>query len=253
MFNQGGSIFRNMPPVTKNLIIINFIVWLAMLIIPDRLGIDLIKYGGLHYFSASDFNPAQLITYMFMHDTGSIAHLFFNMFSVFMFGITLERILGSKRYLFYYISCGIGAALVQELVWAISFDDMLFSGLAKANLMSREEIEMILTSPGYADQLAQHSAYLANMLVTIGASGAVFGILLAFGMIFPNRPMYLMFIPIPIKAKWMIIGYGALELLFGVSGQMDGVAHFAHLGGMIFGFFMIWYWKRKGLFNGFYY
>lgn len=253
MFNQGGSILKNMPPVTKNLIIINFIIWLSMLIIPDKLGIDMIKYGALHYVTASDFNPMQLITYMFMHSTDSIAHLFFNMFSVFMFGITLERVLGSKRYLFYYISCGIGAAIVQEIVWALSFNDMLFSGLARANLIPREEIESILSMPEYASQLASLSSDFANQLITIGASGAVFGILLAFGMIFPNRPLYLMFIPIPIKAKWMVLGYGALELFFGVTQTLDSVAHFAHLGGMIFGFIMIWYWKRKGLFNGFYY
>lgn len=253
MFNQGGSIFSGIPPVTKNLIIINFLVWLAMLTIPDKLGVDLIKYGALHYVTASDFNPVQLITYMFMHSTDGIAHVFFNMFSVFMFGVTLERVLGSKRYLFYYISCGIGAALIQELVWAFTFDDMLFSGLARVNPVPREQIEILLSSPEYASQFASLSADFANQLITIGASGAVFGILLAFGMIFPNRPLYLMFIPIPIKAKWMVIGYGALELLFGVTQTMDSVAHFAHLGGMIFGFIMIWYWKRKGLFNGFYY
>lgn len=110
----GRNIFSNMPPVTKNLIIINFIVWLAMLILPSRLEVDFMKYGALHYITAPDFNPIQLVTYMFMHSTSNFAHIFFNMFTLFMFGITLERVMGSPKFLFYYLSCGIGAALVQE-------------------------------------------------------------------------------------------------------------------------------------------
>ncbi|MEZ3591715.1 MAG: rhomboid family intramembrane serine protease [Muribaculaceae bacterium] len=253
MFNQGNSFFRNMPPVTKNLIIINFIVWLAMLILPQRTGIDFIKYGGLHYFTAEDFNPAQLVTYMFMHSTDSIAHLFFNMFTLFMFGLTLERVLGSKRYLFYYLSTGIGAALVQELVWGLTLGDMTVTALARLNGIATSQAKEILALPEFASQAAEFSSMVANSLVTIGASGAVFGILLAFGMIFPNRPLYLMFIPVPIKAKWMVLGYGVIELFFGVSGTMSSVAHFAHLGGMIFGFLMIFYWKRNGTIHGTYY
>lgn len=230
MIGNGGSFFRDMPPVTKNLIIINFIVWLAMMLLP-KYGDILVEYGGLHYIGASDFNIAQLILYMFMHSTQGIAHLFFNMFTLFMFGITLERVLGGKRFLFYYLSCGIGAAVIQEGVWALMIDSFV-----------NHRTEMY-----HPLQLAQIRDVVENSLVTIGASGAIYGVLLAFGMIFPNRPLYLMFVPIPIKAKWMVIGYGLIELALGMASANDGVAHFAHLGGMIFGFFILLYWKHKGI------
>lgn len=243
------SIFGMIPPVTKNLIIINFIVWLAMLVLPTRLGLDFEAFAGLHYFRAPDFNPAQLLTYMFMHSTQSAAHLFFNMFTLFMFGVSLERTLGSVRFLFYYLSCGVGAALIQELVWGLTWQDTFVPLLANANHVdfetAREAIDEAL-------RVGEELPFL-NYLVTIGASGAVYGVLLAFGMIFPNRPLYLMFIPVPIKAKWMVIGYGVIELLIGMStmrGATDGVAHFAHLGGMIFGLLMILYWKKHGTIHG---
>ncbi|MCF0219380.1 MAG: rhomboid family intramembrane serine protease [Muribaculaceae bacterium] len=239
-------------PVTKNLIIINFIVWLAMLVLPSRIGVNIEDFGGLHYFGASDFNPAQLLTYMFMHSTQSFAHILFNMFALFMFGWTLERVLGSKRFLFYYISCGIGAAILQELTWALTWENTFVPIIANLNGISFDTARAAIQE---AVANGEDLPFL-NALVTIGASGAVYGILLAFGMLFPNRPLYIMFIPIPIKAKWMVIGYGALELLVGMAefwGRPDGVAHFAHLGGMIFGFFIIWYWKKKGVVRGDYF
>lgn len=206
----------SIPPVTLNLIIVNFIVWLAALTLPKIAGINLNYWLGLHYFAADDFNVVQLITYMFLHDTSGIEHIFFNMFSVFMFGRTLEAVWGGKRFLFYYITTGMGAALVQEAAWYFE----LRSAISE----------------------------------TVGASGAAFGILLAFGMLFPNAPLFIIFIPIPIKAKYFVIFYGLLELFFGVSGSMSSVAHFAHLGGMLFGFFLIRYWKKKGIGGGgFYY
>lgn len=244
--NRGSEIFRAIPPVTKNLIIINFIVWLAMMIIPGRLGFDIVEKGGLHYFGASEFNPMQLFTYMFMHSTHSFAHILFNMFTLFMFGITLERVLGSGRFLFYYLSCGIGAALVQEAVWALTWEDTYTKLLANMNHVDFDTMRGAIQQ---ALDMGQDLPFL-NSMVTIGASGAIFGVLLAFGMLFPNRPLYIMFIPVPIKAKWMVLGYGALELLIGLSEATDGVAHFAHLGGMIFGFFIILYWKRKGVVHG---
>lgn len=208
--------------------------------------IDLVALGGLHYFKASDFNPVQLLTYMFMHSTRDFAHILFNMFTLFMFGITLERVLGSARYLFYYISCGIGAAIIQELVWAMTWEDMFVKMLANANGVDfttmRIAIEQALNE-------GRDLPFL-NMLVTVGASGAVYGVLLAFGMLFPNMPLFIMFIPVPIKAKWMVIGYGVIELLIGLSNASDGVAHFAHLGGMIFGFIMILIGKRQGVIHG---
>ncbi|MCM1028004.1 MAG: rhomboid family intramembrane serine protease [Pseudoflavonifractor sp.] len=242
------NILSALPPVTKNLIIINLAIWLLMMLIPS-LGEKLTHYCALHFWGASDFNPAQLLSYMFIHDVRSFAHILFNMFTLFMFGITLERVLGSQRYLFYYLSCGIGAALVQELVWQFTWVDIL-AGWINASygtgiVEARDMIEE------YASQ--GRDIPILNGLLTVGASGAIYGVLLAFGMIFPNRPLYLMFVPIPIKAKWMVIGYGALELLIGLSTANDGIAHFAHLGGMLFGFLMIWYWKKTGAVHGDFY
>lgn len=247
--NTRGSFFGQIPPVTKNLIIINFIVWLAMFILPGRLGAGLESFGGLHYFKASDFNPAQLITYMFMHSTGNFAHIFFNMFSLWMFGMTLERTFGSARFLFYYLSCGIGAGIIQELAWMITWEDTLTPMLANQNHLDFPEARAILQSPMYHAQVSQW----LNIFVTIGASGAIYGILLAFGMLYPNAPLYLFFIPVPIKAKWMVTGMIIIELLMGLSESVvrsDGIAHFAHLGGLFFGFIIIYFWKKKGTFGG---
>lgn len=200
-----------MPQVTRNLIILNSIVLLAEWVLP-RIGIDLVHLLGMHYIGAPSFGVWQLVTYMFLHDPSGIGHLFFNMFALFMFGSVIERTWGERRYLLYYFVTGVGAGLVQQLVWHLSMTPALMP---------------------YVDYLN-----------TIGASGAVFGILLAFGMMYPNVPMYIMFIPIPIKAKWVVLGYGVIELLTGVAGTSDGVAHFAHLGGMLFGLIMILMWRR---------
>ena len=249
--NSSNSFFSNIPVVTKNLIIINVIIWLASVVLPSHNGIDLVRYGGLHYITSPYFNPAQVITYMFLH--GGFVHLFFNMFALFMFGITLERVLGPKRFLFYYISCGIGAALIQLGVYAIMINHW------SQYLPEPEAMQYINDNGAVAISQGMNfiDPYMAkiNALInvpTVGASGATYGVLLAFGVIFPNRPIYLMFIPIPIKAKWFVMGYGALELLEGLGNSGDGIAHFAHLGGMLFGLIMILYWKRKGMFNGYY-
>lgn len=242
------NLFAAMPPVTKNLIIINVAIWLLMMFIPS-LSEKLTHYCALHFWGASDFNAAQLFTYMFMHDVHSFAHILFNMFTLFMFGITLERVLGSQRFIFYYLSCGIGAALVQEIVWQLTWVDILAGWINSSYGSGIVEARDVILQ---ANALGQPIPIL-NSLLTVGASGAIYGVLLAFGMIFPNRPLYLMFVPIPIKAKWMVIGYGVLELLIGLSAANDGVAHFAHLGGMLFGFFMIWYWKKKGIVHGDFY
>lgn len=208
----------------------------------ESRGISLNNLIGLHYIKGSDFNVVQVITYMFLH--ADFSHLFFNMFSLFMFGPLLERVLGPKRFLFYYISCGIGAAIVQEIVWSLTWVDMLALSDGSGFVTMRGEEAL-----AYVMQHDMLDEYL-NSFLTIGASGAVFGILLAFGMIFPNMPLFLMFIPIPIKAKWMVIGYGAIELFFGINGIQNSVAHFAHLGGMIFGLLILIYWKRKGITGG---
>ena len=244
---QGNSFFSRIPTITKNLIIINFIVWLATMVLSSRVGFDIEKFGALHYFEASDFNPVQLITYMFMH--ADFTHFFFNMFALFMFGTTIERTLGQTRFLFYYISCGLGAAIIQEITWYFTWESIFTMPLANQNAISLEEMSQAIAQ---AQAMGLDLPFL-NQLLTVGASGAVYGILLAFGMIFPNQPIYMMFIPVPIKAKYFVIGYGAIELLYGLSMANDGVAHFAHLGGMLFGLLMILYWKRKGIINGNYF
>ena len=231
--------FRNIPIVTRNLLIINVLVYLLASVV-ELGGKSLTDWGALHFFMASDFHVYQFITYQFLH--GGFTHLFFNMFSLWMFGMLLERVMGAKRYLFFYLTCGIGAGLVQELVWHMSWESVL----ATINNVPTVEIENAI-KVGAINANFLNEFY--NNLVTVGASGAVFGILLAFGMIFPNMPMYIFFIPIPIKAKWMVIGYGAIELFFGITGHMDHVAHFAHLGGMLFAFIILMYWRKKGVFN----
>lgn len=202
-----------------------------------RVGVDLVDWLGLHFPLASDFYLFQLVTYMFMH--ANFSHIFFNMFAVYMFGRVLESVWGQKRFLIYYIVTGIGAGLIQELTWMIDLRDVLSAPQEMVNIGGGQ----ILTKPEFY-----------NLFVTIGASGAVFGILLAFGMLFPNVPLYIMFVPIPIKAKYFVILYGLIELTMGVASfRGDSVAHFAHLGGMLFGYLLIRYWRKKGIRNGRYF
>ena len=247
-----GQMFRSLPPVSKNLIIINTIIWVATWLAGSKAGFAIENWTGLHYFTSPLFYPWQLITYMFVH--ANFMHLFFNMFALFMFGGLLERTLGSNKFLFYYISCGIGAALIQEGVYALMLDkyEHLLDPLWLHKIQT-EGAGLIKQGLNYVDPTAGNYNLLLNN-ATVGASGAIYGILLAFGMIWPNMRLYLMFIPIPIKAKWMVIGYAALELLLGIQNHAgDNVAHFAHLGGMLFGVIMILYWKKKGIIGGRYY
>lgn len=248
------SFLSSIMPVTRHLLLINIVVYLATFVFQQTGAIDLNRWLGLHFWKGSEFNPAQLITYMFMH--GGFTHLFFNMFALWMFGNLLERVLGSRRFLIYYTVCGVGAALVQELVWQFSWQSILLAHVTGPAGSTVTDVINAANS-GMTDFSMDDffNGYLGGGMVTVGASGAVFGILLAFGMIFPNMPMYLFFIPIPVKAKWVVIGYGLLELYFGLSGNQPGVAHFAHLGGMLFGIFMILYWRHQGRLtrgNGFY-
>jgi membrane associated rhomboid family serine protease len=225
MNNNSLGFLSVIPPVTKNLIIINILCWLASLALP-RAGIDLTHLLGLHFPGAEDFRIFQFVTYMFMHDTYSFSHVFFNMFAVYMFGRVLETVWGPKRFILFYLVTGVGAAVVQELTWL----QTVYS-FASSHGMSVGEV-------------IAHDPSL-NYLITVGASGAVFGILLAFGMLFPNEPLYIMFIPVPVKAKYFVAGYGLIELFMGISQfSGDSVAHFAHLGGMLFGYVMIRCWKK---------
>ena len=249
MPNNYRSFWTSIMPVTKHLLVINIIMWLATLVCERTGMIDLNQWLGLHFWKGSEFNVLQFFTYMFMH--GGFTHLFLNMWALWMFGSLLERVLGSKRYLFYYISCGLGAALVQELVWQFSWQSILAGSVTGPAAGSVADIIKAINE-GHA-AFTMNDFY--NQLLTIGASGAVFGILLAFGMIFPNVPLYIIPFPFPIKAKWLVLAYGVIELCLGISHTMNGVAHFAHLGGMLAGIVMILYWKHNGTLtrrNGFY-
>lgn len=205
--------FSVFPPVIKNLLILNGLFFMAQLVpttdalltrwlalwplgTPDVVPVQ----GGV--MRVPQFWPWQLVTYGFLH--GGFEHIFFNMFALWMFGVQIENVWGSRRFIIYYLACVVGAALLQVLV-----------------------------------------TYGGNPVPTVGASGGVFGILLAFGMMFPNQYIMLLFPPIPIKAKWLVIIYGVIELFAGIRGPQSGIAHFAHLGGMLFGLVLILYWRGR--------
>jgi len=237
---------KNIPPVVKNLLIVNGLFYLATTLLAGQ-GIDLSDYFGLHYWKSEGFRPHQLITYMFMH--GGFTHILFNMFAVWMFGKILEGVWGQKRFLIFYMVTGIGAGLIQLLVAHLRLMPLY-------DVLTPEAIEFAISNgydlmrggQGPADMVTNPNFVDALLLIntpTVGASGAVFGILLAFGMLFPNTELMLLFPPIPIKAKWFVLGYGAIELYSGFANNPnDNVAHFAHLGGMLFGFILIKMWQK---------
>jgi len=262
--------FGFLPPVVKNLVIINGLFFLATIVLGEAMNIDLTDLLGLHYFASEKFAPYQFITYMFMH--GNFSHIFFNMFALWMFGSVLEQVWGPKKFLLYFIITGIGAALVHYLVFYFQITPVLETidaFLAKPDITSlnqlvsdhkeiyqsydvfRQNYDYLQQNPGDMQAMqnslnfvAAYREHFLNLPVVIGASGAVYGLLLAFGMLFPNSLIYLYFF-IPIKAKWFVVFFGAIELFSGFYDQGSNVAHFAHLGGMIFGFFLILYWKKK--------
>ena len=211
-----------MPPITKNLLIINILMYLASYVLV-RYGINLTDLLGLHFFMASDFHIHQIVTYLFMH--GNFEHLFFNMFALWMFGRIIEQVMGQKRFLIYYFVCGIGAGLVQELAQYIHY----LTILPDLPPVSHEQLAMAL-----------------NSWNTVGASGAIYGILLAFGMTFPDERLFIIPIPFPIKAKYFVVGYAIIELLSALLRSNDQVAHMAHLGGMLFGLLLLLHWRHPG-------
>jgi membrane associated rhomboid family serine protease len=271
--------FSLLPTLVKNLLIINGLMFVAQIVAEKSFGITLEDILGLHYPPSMAFRPWQFITYMFLH--GNFGHLFFNMFALWMFGYSLENIWGPKRFLFYYLITGIGAALIHYLVIYLEINptvvmldgliadpsapaifDFITQHTLQINQYSgdiyiqsqkfREALETLAYNPDNRQALliarnflVDYREYYLNLPNVIGASGAVFGILLAFGMLFPNTLIYIYFF-FPLKAKYFVIIYGLIELFYGFSGAESNVAHFAHLGGMIFGFFLILYWKKKG-------
>lgn len=261
--------FRMLPPGVKHLLIINILFYLAYYVLKMR-GIDLTEWLALYTPQSSKFHVWQYVTYMFMH--ASLDHIFFNMFSLWMFGYVLENYWGTRRFVIYYMVCGLGAGLFHTLITGIDVMTAQHALNAYALNPSPDALQALLDdhfkeiynrqsfgqfisewqSSGDIDY-GYHSVNLVQQLVdykasvpTVGASGAVYGILLAFGMMFPNERIYLYFL-MPIKAKWFVIGYGVLELCLGIFHSADGIAHFAHLGGMLFGLILILWWKRHSV------
>ena len=263
--------FSILPTVVKNLLIINALFFLATLAFNNFLGIDLYKYLSLYFYKSENFHLYQYITYMFMHSTGNFGHILFNMFALWMFGSTIENQWGSKKFLFYYLLTGIGAGITHTAVMAIDYYSIAsvinlyaenptvdtffalisneFKGVYNPEFLN-EFIRNWRISP-YDRSFVSQSMEIAESLLaakanvpTVGASGSVYGLLLAFGMMFPNALIYVYFL-FPLKAKWFVIIFGAAELYLGIRGTNDGVAHFAHLGGMIFGLILILMWKKR--------
>ncbi len=282
MANFGSGRFSSVPVVVKNIIIINAIMVLLQFALV-RFDIDLGDYLGLHYWMSPHFKWWQFFTYMFMHGSAdpaqigmTISHIFFNMWGLFMFGSILENMWGPKRFLTFYIICGLGAGLCHLLVMGVQFSSFHhafslyqehptlteygnfirhhkltdFSRLASVFTFWQQNPDCADCAAVSISRINEYSAAMMNIVV-VGASGSLFGVLFAFGYLFPNTELYIMFIPVPIKAKWAVAGYAAIELFSGV-GQFkgDNVAHFAHLGGMLFGFIILMIWKRNR--NNFY-
>lgn len=247
MNNFGRGLGINMTPVVKNLVIINVAMLVLTFLARNLFGVDLNDILGLYYIGSDEFMPYQIVTHMFMH--GGIWHLFFNMYALVIFGNVLEQTWGGKRFLIYYLVTGLGAALIHTIVNYIHLQTLISS-------LPPEITEIFKTQGinGLTDQIidyynvpiAELKDYVGiHLIPTVGASGAVFGVLLAFGMLFPDVRLRLIFPPVELKAKHLVIGYGALELYLGVTQPGSNIAHFAHLGGMIFGYFLIKYYKRN--------
>lgn len=249
-YNSGRSSWlERIPLVTRVMLILNVALWLGTFF-SGEIGNLIYAKMGLHYWGSSAFNPLQLVTYQFVH--GGFTHMFFNMFALYMFGSLLERVWGTWRYLIFYLICGIGAAVVQELVWSFTWQADYIAALAEQNFIGLEDIRGQVNAEiaAHLPERMMNVDFFQRMLLTVGASGAIFGLLAGFAFVFPNMPMYLFFIPVPIKAKYVVIGYGLLELSFGVVGALSSIAHFAHLGGMLFALVIIWIWHRKGILHG---
>ncbi|MEZ4723014.1 MAG: rhomboid family intramembrane serine protease [Flavobacteriales bacterium] len=278
----GGSRWNVMPPVVKNLLIINVLMFFASFTFNETLGIDLWEIFGLHYFESDLFSPYQIVTYMFMH--GSVEHIFFNMFAVWMFGSAIENVWGSRRFLIYYLLTGFGAAFLHyaiitynlypvtsqlaDIILNPSASDIISFAqshpwqeylhpqlLGQAQDFVNYTVTQLQMNPNNqvaiesaTEFLTEYRTSIVDSQNVVGASGSLFGILLAFGMMFPNVPLFMMFIPIPIKAKYLVTGYGLLELFSAFQNNPgDNVAHFAHLGGMLFGFLIIKFWQKSGM------
>ena len=242
MFNL-SRIFQNMPPIVKNLLLVNVLFFVAQFTLEDFMrNLELVPIFSEH------FRPWQLATYFFMH--GNLPHIFFNMFALIIFGTQLEKVWGPQKFLFFYLACAIGAALIHMLVGYLrlkSFESTIDPIILNEylNIVQDKGYELILNSQNFAHPILGNLNSLYNTPM-VGASGAIFGLLVAFGYIFPNTELMLLFPPIPIKAKYFVIGYAAIELYLGMANSpSDNVAHFAHLGGALIGILIVLYWKKS--------
>jgi membrane associated rhomboid family serine protease len=240
--NGFGRGFLGLPPVVKNIIMLNVLMLLALYAAQSVFGIDLNNVLGLYFPKSEQFMPLQIVTHMFMH--GGFWHIFFNMYALYIFGQVLENVWGPKRFFIYYIVCGLGAAFTHETVIAFQYNHL-------AQSLSPENLQLVLNEgtaffkqgQGFSDPDMLKLQMLLNT-PTVGASGAIFGVLLAFGVLFPNTQLMLLLPPIPIKAKYLVTVYGALELYLAVTQPGSNIAHAAHLGGMFFGYLLIRYWRK---------
>jgi membrane associated rhomboid family serine protease len=240
--NGYGKGFFDLPPVVKNIIMLNVLMLLATFAAKQVLGIDLNGILGIYFPKSEQFMPIQIITHMFMH--GGFWHLFFNMYALYIFGQVLETVWGPKRFFIYYIVTGLGAAFIHESVIAYQYAQ-LAQNLSPESLQTvlEEGTKLFKQGQGFTDPVMLNLQMLLNT-PTVGASGAIFGVLLAFGVLFPNTQLMLLFPPIPVKAKYLVAFYGALELYLAFSQPGSNIAHAAHLGGMLFGYLLIRYWRK---------
>ncbi len=235
---------RSITEVVKNIIIINVLFFLATLAVPS-----LEHYLAGYYWQSPNFRPWQIITHMFMH--GGISHIFFNMYGLYIFGSILEGYWGPKKFLTYYVVSGLGAFLLHNLMTYYELNQVMSQLTSDQwDLVRSQGADALMESKNFIDPIMGHANNILNTGM-VGASGAVFGILLAFGVLFPDVELMLLFPPIPLKARWLVFGYGAIELFSAMRGSPgDNVAHFAHLGGMITGYALLKYWQRNQHYNG---
>ena len=219
-YNNRGGLFGNLPAAVKNIIIINIMVMIMTSLNEDFM----YEKFALFYPTSPFYHWWQPLTHMFMH--GGFWHLFFNMYTLFIFGTHLERIWGTRKFLLFYFVTGIGAAAVHTGVEWLQVQNWM-AAAADGSLAAQNAIHMLKITP------------------TVGASGAIYGVLMGYAMLYPDSVLTLIFPPISMKAKWFVLVFAAIELLTGVTGTGGGIAHFAHLGGLIFGFILIWYWKKR--------
>jgi membrane associated rhomboid family serine protease len=240
--NGYGRGFFDLPPVVKNIIMLNILMLLATFAAKQVMGIDLNGILGIYFPKSEQFMPIQIVTHMFMH--GGFWHLFFNMYALYIFGQVLENVWGPKRFFIYYIVTGLGAALIHESVIAYQYAQ-LAQNLSPESLQKvlEEGTNLFKQGQGFTDPDMLKLQMMLNT-PTVGASGAIFGVLLAFGVLFPNTQLMLLFPPIPVKAKYLVGFYGALELYLAFSQPGSNIAHTAHLGGMLFGYLLIRYWRK---------